>query len=313
MQTSQAYVDLFFPDYFMLVDSNVKLWVNGQLYDKMSLTKNVQLHIPVPAGPVSLKAKMMLFSDTIQLYLNPGETAIVTLVYNRFWGTLSFVERRGAMPVANPTPATTAPMQNNNHISPAMKQYHYVNSAGQQAGPVDKFGLRMAGITRATLVWTPGMDAWTPAGQVADLNDLFTVASAPTQPLAPQVPNNVPPTLPGNQPQGNYNPGFGNQTQPNPGYQQPQYNGGFNNQPMGAGIIEKPQNYMVPSIIITILCCVPAGIVSIVYASKVDKKWAAGDVNGAMEDSKNARMWMIISAVLGFVAFIGAFLSALAG
>ena len=41
------------------------------------------------------------------------------------------------------------------------------------------------------------------------------------------------------------------------------------------------QNYLVTSILVTLCCCIPAGIVAIVYAAQVNSKLAGGDVAGA--------------------------------
>ncbi len=60
-----------------------------------------------------------------------------------------------------------------------------------------------------------------------------------------------------------------------------------------------PPNYLVPAIVITVLCCVPLGIPAIIYANQVNTKWAAGDQDGARKASQNARLWMILAAVLG--------------
>lgn len=74
--------------------------------------------------------------------------------------------------------------------------------------------------------------------------------------------------------------------------QQPGY-GGY--QPPAA----PPPNHLVWAILTTILCCLPAGVVSIVFAAQVNSKWAAGDYQGAYNASKNAKTWAIVSAVLG--------------
>ena len=58
-------------------------------------------------------------------------------------------------------------------------------------------------------------------------------------------------------------------------------------------------NYLVFAILATVFCCLPAGVVSIVYAAQVNGKVQAGDIAGAMESSKNAKMWAMISAGLG--------------
>lgn len=66
-----------------------------------------------------------------------------------------------------------------------------------------------------------------------------------------------------------------------------------------------PPNHLVLSIITTILCCLPAGIVSIVYASQVNSKYNAGDYEGALRASKNAKTWWIVAVVSGLVILIG--------
>jgi hypothetical protein len=58
-------------------------------------------------------------------------------------------------------------------------------------------------------------------------------------------------------------------------------------------------NYLVFAILVTILCCPPAGIPAIVYAAQVNGKLQAGDIAGAQLASKNAKMWCIISAGVG--------------
>jgi len=59
------------------------------------------------------------------------------------------------------------------------------------------------------------------------------------------------------------------------------------------------QNYLVFAILTTVLCCLPAGIPAIVYASQVNAKLQAGDIAGAQLASKNAKMWCWISASAG--------------
>ncbi|MEO8433342.1 MAG: CD225/dispanin family protein [Pyrinomonadaceae bacterium] len=58
-------------------------------------------------------------------------------------------------------------------------------------------------------------------------------------------------------------------------------------------------NYLVFAILTTVFCCLPAGVVSIVYAAQVNGKIQAGDIAGAMAASKNAKLWAMISAGVG--------------
>ena len=63
-------------------------------------------------------------------------------------------------------------------------------------------------------------------------------------------------------------------------------------------------NYLVQAILVTLCCCLPLGIVSIVYAAQVNGKVQAGDIQGAINASNNAKMWCWIAFGLGLVANI---------
>ena len=69
-------------------------------------------------------------------------------------------------------------------------------------------------------------------------------------------------------------------------------------------------NHLVWAILATLFCCLPGGIVAIVYAAQVDGKLAGGDYQGALSSSNNAKMWSWISfgvpAVFGvlYILFI---------
>ncbi len=60
-------------------------------------------------------------------------------------------------------------------------------------------------------------------------------------------------------------------------------------------------NNLIWAILATICCCVPTGIVAIVFAAQVNSKLAQGDVAGARRYANNARTWAVISAVLGAI------------
>lgn len=68
-------------------------------------------------------------------------------------------------------------------------------------------------------------------------------------------------------------------------------------------------NYLVQAIIVTICCCLPAGIVAIVFAAQVNGKVDAGDYEGALRYSRNARTWCWVSFGLGIAVTLiyGAF------
>ncbi len=75
-----------------------------------------------------------------------------------------------------------------------------------------------------------------------------------------------------------------------------------------SGVTGSVPNYLVWAILATLCCCLPAGIVAIVYAAQVDGKLAGGDYYGAVAASDNAKMWSWISfgasAVVGVLYFL---------
>ena len=65
-----------------------------------------------------------------------------------------------------------------------------------------------------------------------------------------------------------------------------------------------PDNYLIWAILSTVFCCLPLGVVSIVYAAQVNGKWHSGDRAGAADSSAKAKKFAIWSAVAGVAAAI---------
>ena len=64
-------------------------------------------------------------------------------------------------------------------------------------------------------------------------------------------------------------------------------------------------NHLVWAILVTIFCCLPFGIVSIVYAAQVNGFVAADKIDSALQASESAKMWAWISFAVGLVSFGG--------
>lgn len=62
-------------------------------------------------------------------------------------------------------------------------------------------------------------------------------------------------------------------------------------------------NHLVWAILVTLFCCLPLGIVSIVKAAEVNGKLAAGDLAGARQSSEAAKKWAIWGAAVTLAAF----------
>lgn len=141
-----------------------------------------------------------------------------------------------------------------------MKDYFYIDSNNEQKGPISPMQFAMHNITPDTLVWCEGMNDWTRAGSVAELHDCFTTRQAQTPP--PYTYNN------------------NNQQQA----QQPPM------QPF-------PDSNLVWAILTTIFCCLPFGVVAIVYACKVNDRFIMGDIQGAIDASEKAKKWSLYGAI----------------
>lgn len=143
-----------------------------------------------------------------------------------------------------------------------MKYWIIINDT--QQGPMDLEQLiNLPGFGPDTPVWRDGLSDWTTASRVPELTVLFTRhAPAPAQTYTHT-----------------YAPGG-----PAPAGQQPM-----------------PPTYLVWAILSTLCCCLPTGIVAIIYASKVSSLYMRGDYYGAVAASEKACWWVIISFVAGLI------------
>lgn len=69
---------------------------------------------------------------------------------------------------------------------------------------------------------------------------------------------------------------------------------------------KRPDSYLALAIISTILCCLPLGIVSIIYSTKVNSLYEDGKYDEAERASKNAKTWGLVSigvALLGLILY----------
>lgn len=153
-----------------------------------------------------------------------------------------------------------------------------------QHGPILEAEIRRmaldGSLKREDLVWSEGMDSWLPASEVG----LFEFpASPPAPPSPPPPPQYVAPSQPYSPPP----PSFGT---------------------IGADI----PNYLPWAIASTLLCCIPFGIVSIVFAFKANSAKAVGDLAAARNAANQAKIWLIVSVVGGLLVTMFVFLVTIA-
>ena len=67
-------------------------------------------------------------------------------------------------------------------------------------------------------------------------------------------------------------------------------------------------NYLAQSIIVTLCCCMPLGIPAIVFAAQANGKIQGGDRKGAIESSKNAKIFFHLSLWTGLASYLLLFL-----
>ena len=157
---------------------------------------------------------------------------------------------------------------------------YWINFRGVQSGPVDIEGLKEMALTSDAYVWHEGMADWMKITQVPELQGLYQTEGKPVvmgEPMETQPDNQQP-----------------EYQQAQPEYQQMQPVDYQPSEPC-------PPNNLIWAILATVLCCIPLGIVGIVYANKVTKCYAAGDIRGAKEASETSAWWCIAAIVIGVV------------
>ena len=155
---------------------------------------------------------------------------------------------------------------------------YWINHNGVQSGPVELEALKEMGLTSEAYVWREGMADWVKITLMPELQGMYAMADQPAAPqpgmaAAPQQPEAV---------------------TGDPIGQQPQYGPVQPAEPC-------PPTNMVWAVLATIFCCVPFGIVAIVFANQVSKCYLAGDLEGAKSASETGAWWCIAAITIGVI------------
>lgn len=154
-----------------------------------------------------------------------------------------------------------------------MKYYIAVNN--QHQGPYTVEELKSMNIAPETYVWCEGMAEWTKASDVEEIRQIMVEPSIPSMPQAgPAVP---PPCTP---------------VQP-----QPMYAAG-GTAPQQSPVVP-PKSWLVESILVTLFCCLPFGIVGIIKAAETNSAISRGDYAAAEASSRDAGKWTKIGFWVG--------------
>lgn len=67
---------------------------------------------------------------------------------------------------------------------------------------------------------------------------------------------------------------------------------------------KKPKNYLILSIIVTLLFCLPLGIFALITGSQVNNKFNSGDIEGAKKSSEKTKKILIVTVVVSIIFYI---------
>ena len=152
----------------------------------------------------------------------------------------------------------------------------------EKRGPYSLSELKILSIPPSTLVWREGLHQWIEAKDLEELAPIFmsgppkfegdssTEDSTSSVTPPPFIPTTSASTT-------------------------SQYNNIEHN------ILQSPPTYLVCAILSTFCCCLPFGIVALVYSLGVKSRFDSGNYEGAKKYSERAALWVILAFVFGLM------------
>lgn len=188
---------------------------------------------------------------------------------------------------------------------------------GRQFGPYTLDELRRQPITPHTPVWYAGLPDWISAGEAPATRALFEVPNVDptTAPPCDELPDPPYPVEDGSElPEPPYpiensdvqaTDGDAAATQGPDGQNlDPQGLNSDGDNANGVGYRRTPDSYMALSILMTVFCCLPFGIVACIKSANVSDCLAAGDYDGACRNSRAALAWIWVSLLSGLLFYL---------
>lgn len=191
---------------------------------------------------------------------------------------------------------------------------YWIIENGESKGPFSLEELKTQNITPQTKIWHKGLENWTLLNELPLLHDIFPPTEeaptdmmqdketydAPVKEMQPPtyVPPATPPQLPRHFPLGTEERMFN-------AYQQGYRKGLEEGKQLDkdADTSKCPPTYLVWAILATVFCCLPLGIVAIVYASKVTNLYYQGEYLKAQKASNRALYWSLASFITFLVTY----------
>lgn len=149
------------------------------------------------------------------------------------------------------------------------RYYFYIDQSGAQHGPLSIKQLIAENISPSTLVWYEGLSDWQSADQIIEVREELNVAGGNAK---------FPPRTPA---AADFAPLY--DVRP-PAYERER-----------VIIKERPKKWVIESVLVTIFCCMPMGIVALIYALRAEDKWNGGLYDEALSASRSAGTWVKVS------------------
>lgn len=188
-----------------------------------------------------------------------------------------------------------------------MHQYFYRKDK-QQFGPFNKEELQKENIHEESYVWYYGLENWTLAKDIPHLADLFSNKDTENRDtLNQENKTSVVTPLAFTKEKEDIKEEINVFKEEDP---KPEVTNIYTNTKEQASQDKNamPKNWILESILIILLCCMPLAIISIFYGSKVDSLYFARKFEQAQEYSKKAEKWfytaIIVNISLIFIVFM---------
>ncbi len=174
---------------------------------------------------------------------------------------------------------------------------------GQPRGPFTPEEIAELGVVSPSLkVWHKGLPEWVTITEVPELASLLPEDAATVDPVVSEAEEVTAVEVeaeasaeaePQPQPQQTYaSASWGAAPSPTPSQQS-----------SVSAAEPMPQTYLPWNVLATVCCCLPAGIIGIIFSARVSKKYNEGDIEGARRASEGAAWCLMISIVLGLVCW----------
>ncbi|MDE5574058.1 MAG: CD225/dispanin family protein [Muribaculaceae bacterium] len=158
---------------------------------------------------------------------------------------------------------------------------YYIARDKKPVGPLELDELRHYSIGADTLIWTPGNTDWKEARNFPEVMAVVSENVTPPPFSASKLSRTIADTEV-----------YGTCAMSD------EYGPDGRYQPL------RPNNYLAEAIVLTILCCNILGVISIIYALKVNKLYDERHFEEARRASINARNWFFVTLVSGVMSWI---------